>query len=158
MKLIDDKYGSVCKMSLIFVWMLGLGDEKELPELEMMGKHMGIIFKIAYDFANIENDLEHCTDYTYNIVINRGIKESVEIFFDSKARFVEGILKLDIWSTTLKEILDLIEKNIDDALEKTNIDEKYNFSEFSSTDVLSEKSKKHDAKKGNLVKVIKLPD
>lgn len=139
MKMIDDKYGSVCKMSLIFGWMLGLGDEKELPELEVMGKHMGIIFKIAYDFENIDNDLEYCNEYTYNIVINKGIKECVEIFCESKAILVEGIFKLNIWSTTLKEILDLIEKNIDDALDKTNIDEKYVFSEFSATDTLSKK-------------------
>jgi hypothetical protein len=154
MKMIDDKYGAVCKMSLIFGWMLGLGDEKNIPDLEIMGTHMGIIFKIAYDFANIDNDLEHCNEYTYNIVINRGIKECAEIFFESKACLIEGIFKLDIWSTTLKEILGMIEKNIDDALEKTNIDEKYIFSEFSSTDTLSGKINKNN-KKGKIVKIIK---
>ena len=153
MKIIDDKYGAVCKMSLIFGWMLGLGDEKNIPELEAMGTHMGIIFKIAYDFANIENDLEYCSDYTYNIVINKGIKECVEMFLGSKACLIEGIFKLDIWSTTLKEILGMIEKNIDDALERTNIDEKYIFSEFSSTDTLSEKV--NNTKKGKILKIIK---
>jgi hypothetical protein len=48
----------------------------------------------------------------------------------------------------------MIEKNIDDALEKTNIDEKYIFSEFSSTDTLSGKINKNN-KKGKIVKIIK---
>ena len=140
---VDNKYGTVCKMALIFGWLFGLGEEKAISDLENMGKHMGIIFKIAYDFSNIDNDLEHCKDYTHNIVINKGIKQSVEMFMDSKAILVEGILKLGIWSTTIKEILDLIEQNLDSGLECADIDEKFEFSEFSEfsqVDKLSDKN------------------
>lgn len=152
--MIDKKYGAVCKMSLIFGWLLGLGEEKEIKELENMGKHMGIIFKIGYDFASIEQDLETCKGYTYNVVINKGIKESVDIFLDSKAELIKGILKLGIWKPTIKEILDLVEQNIDDALDNTDIDEKFEFSEFSSTEAFtdtSHKSKNRDSKTGKKI-------
>jgi hypothetical protein len=137
---IDNKYGTICKMALIFGWLFGLGDEKELSYLEELGKSMGRIFKIAYDFDNIDSDLEKTYDcdnnsdsnYSSNIVINMGIKNSVVLFLDNKAKLVEGLLKLKIWSTTIKEILDLIEQKIDDGLERSNIDEKLEFSDFSS--------------------------
>lgn len=151
---IDNKYGTVCKMALIFGWLFGLGDEKSVGELEEMGKHMGTIFKIAYDFDNIDNDLEHCQDYTYNIVINKGIKRSVEMFMDSKAILVEGILTLGIWSTTIKEILDLIEQKLDDGLKCTDIDEKFEYSEFSEYSTV-DKLSENDFKKSVYAKVIK---
>ena len=131
-KFISDKYGSICKISLIFGWLLGVGNDNEITTLEYMGEHLGKLFKIAYDFENIDRDLEYCTNYTYNIVINRGIKESVEIFMDSKAEFIEGILKLGLWSTTIKEILDLIEGKMNNILSTADFDEKYEYSDFSS--------------------------
>ena len=129
---VDNKYGTVCKMALLFGWLFGLGNEKKISYLEEIGTSMGIVFKIAYDFDNIDNDLENTTDYSSNIVINMGIKNSVVMFLDNKAKLIEGLLKLQIWSTTIKEILDLIEQKIDNGLERSNIDEKLEFSDFSS--------------------------
>ena len=129
----DLKYGTVCKMTLIFSWLFGLGDEKSVGELESLGKEMGLIFKIAYDFDNVTQDLKQCKDHTYNIVINKGIKEAFEIFMQSKAKFIEGLLKFDIWGPTIKEILDIIEAKIDTGINSATIDEKYVYSEFSDT-------------------------
>ena len=56
-------------------------------------------------------------------LVNLGIKECFEIFMDNKAEFVEGILKLKLWSTTIKEILDLIEKKLNPVLNNSNFDE-----------------------------------
>jgi len=127
---IEDKFGSICKISLIFGWLLGIGDESEIPILEKMGTNLGIMIKIGYDFENIDKDLEYCSTYTHNILINLGIKECFEIFMDNKAEFVEGILKLKLWSTTIKEILDLIEKKLNPVLNNSNFDEKFEYSDF----------------------------
>lgn len=129
---IKKKYGSVCQLSLIFGWLLGIGDEQKIQKLEELGNDLGFIFKISHDFENIDNDLINNQEYTLNLVINYGIKETIEQFIDSKSRFIEGLLNLEIWSTTIKEILDLLEKNIDKYLNETDIDEKYQFSDFSS--------------------------
>ena len=129
---IENKYGSICKISLIFGWLLGIGDESEISNLEKMGTSLGKMFKIAYDFDNIDIDLEYCINYTHNVVINLGIKESVEIFMDNKAEFIEGILKLGLWSTTIKEILDLIENKINIVIGNVDFDENYEYSDFSS--------------------------
>lgn len=127
------KYGTACKITLIFSWLFGLGDEKSVPELEELGEEMGLMFKIAYDFDNVTEDLQLCKDHTYNFVINKGIKESFELFMQSKASFIEGMLKFSIWGPTIKEILDIIEAKIDDGINSASIDEKYVYSEFSDT-------------------------
>ena len=129
---VKKKYGSACQLSLIFGWLLGLGDEQKIKNLEDIGNDLGFIFKISFDFENIENDLINNDEYTLNLIINNGIKETIEQFIMCKSRFIEGLLSLDIWSTTIKEILDLIEKNIDNYLNETDIDEIYSFSDFSS--------------------------
>jgi len=129
---IDNKYGFICKMALLFGWLFGMGDEKKTDEILEVGRHMGIIFKIAYDFENVQNDLVKCEKYTFNMVVNKGIKESYSIYDTHKKSFIEGILKLEIWSNTIKEILDLIEDKVDQGLNCASIDENCTYSEFSN--------------------------
>jgi hypothetical protein len=128
---IDDKYGFICKMALLFGWLFGMGDEKKIDEIIELGRHMGIVFKIAYDFEYMQQDLEKCEGYTFNMVINKGIKESYSIYDTHNKSLIEGILKLGIWSNTIKEILDLIEDKVDNGLTCASIDENCNYSEFS---------------------------
>ena len=130
---IDEKYGFVSKMSLLFGWLFGGGDEKKIPEIEELGRHMGIVFKIAYDFDHVEEDLEKCGDHTFNMVINKGIKESFEIFDTSKNKLIKGILTVGIWSNTIKEILDLVENKLDEGITCASLDENYEYSEFSES-------------------------
>lgn len=128
---IDHKYGFVCKMALVFGWLFGLGEEKKIADIEKLGTCFGVIFKIAYDFEHIDDDLENCDDHTFNIVINKGIKESFSMFMVNKAKLAEGILAHGIWNDTIKEILDLAEKSLDAGIECASIDEKYTYSDFS---------------------------
>jgi hypothetical protein len=130
---IDNKYGFASKMALLFGWLFGMGDLTKIGEIEALGRHMGIVFKIAYDFENIEQDLQKCEGYTFNMVINKGIKESFSIYETHKQILIEGILKLKLWSNTIKEILDLIEDKVDDGLKCASIDENCEYSEFSNS-------------------------
>ena len=130
---IDTKYGFASKMALLFGWLFGMGDLDKISDIEELGRHMGIVFKVAYDFENIEQDLHHCGDYTFNMVINKGIKESYSIYETHKQILIEGILKLKLWSNTIKEILDLIECKVDKGLKCASIDENCEYSDFTES-------------------------
>jgi hypothetical protein len=130
---VQKRYGTVCQLSLLNGWLLGSGDEKMVASLERLGSHLGIMIKLAYDFNNIENDLKNAEGVSHNVVINCGIQESFELFFDSKQKFIEGSLILDIYTNTSKEIIDLIELQIDNVLDKTSLDLKSNYTLTSNT-------------------------
>lgn len=119
---IDDKYGSVGKIAIVFGWLLGSGEFDKISELEHIGRYLGILIKLYYDFINLETDLLNSNDITYNYVINFGIQASLELFLDTKTKFIEGCIIHDSHSTTIKELLDVLDKNIDKFINNTEID------------------------------------
>jgi hypothetical protein len=131
-KYIEEKFGSLCKLTLIMGWLLGGGDEKIIETLENLGTNLGYIMKIYYDFINIEKDIENASKITYNLIANIGVKESYILYIENKTSFIEGCCLLDIYSNTTKEILDIFEEQINDCLEKSNIDLRSTYSSFSS--------------------------
>jgi hypothetical protein len=124
LKFIEKKYGSVCQAALISGWLFGNGDDKLMSSLEKMGILLGYMIKVAYDFKNLENDLINADTTSHNYVINFGIQDAFELFMDSKSKFIEGCIKHDLYSNTMKEVIDVIEYIIDGKLEKTKPDMK----------------------------------
>ena len=119
------KYGLICQIGVICGWMLGGSyDEKMLSELEKMGLYLGNIYKLSNDFMNLERDLKSEKEYSNNYVINNGIQDSFEMFIDNKIKLIEMAMLIGIYNNNiiLKEIIDIIEKNMEVFLDKTTAD------------------------------------
>lgn len=123
---IKKKYGSVCQSALILGYQLGSGSEI-VKQLEKMGEYLGIMVKISNDFKNLERDLNHSKDFTFNYVLNYGLQDSFELFMEAKTNIIETCITFDLYSHTMKEVLDLIESRIDLVLGKTKADLKSNY-------------------------------
>jgi len=129
----DRKFGSVCQLAFVMGWIFGLGDEKSITSFEKLGTSLGIIIKLANDFKNLERDITSATTSTFNLIINLGIHECFSIFDKNKLKLLEGCLTLDVYSITIKEIIDHIEKTFDTHLKKTNLDLKSQYSASNSS-------------------------
>lgn len=129
---IQKKFGCVCQTSLIMGWIMGGGDEKSIPILNKMGIYFGNMLKISYDFMNLERDLQTNNGYTDNYVINTGIQEGFEFFVDSKVKFIECCMTLDIYTNTVKEISDAIEGNVEIFIDNTVPDMRSQYTVFNS--------------------------
>ena len=116
---IDKNLGSICKIALVSGWLLGNGDEKNVIGLEKLSICMARMFKIAYDYYNLINDLNKCVDFTYNSVISLGFQTTFSIFQDNRAKFIEGCMVLDIYTNTVKEIIDVLESRMDLSIDNT---------------------------------------
>lgn len=113
-KYICEKYGTLCSIALTLGWLMGNGDDKMIPIIEKIGINFGYIIKIANDFKNIERDINNSdNNISTNIVINIGIIKSYIKFIENKTSFIENSLFLGIYNITIKEIMDIIEKEID---------------------------------------------
>lgn len=121
---IDNTMGTLSKITLILGWILGGGDHKMIPSLERLGIHLSLLLKISNDFNNLEKDIdtaiENCVSTNY--VINVGITNAYELFNDSKEKFNEGILLLDLYTPTIKEFIDVLEERVDQAIEQSSPD------------------------------------
>lgn len=129
---VERKYGSVCQCAFVIGWLLGLGDEKMINNLERIGTHLGILLKISNDFVNLERDITSAKDITYNLLANYGIHECFKLFDESKIKLLEGCFSMDIYNITIKEIIDNIEKRFDEKLKNTDLELASKYSSFSS--------------------------
>lgn len=132
---IEMTYGSVCQCAFVIGWLLGLGDEKMINNLERLGTHLGFLIKLSRDFKNIERDINYSNnDVSMNLIINYGIHECFALFMESKIKLLEGCLTLDIYNITIKEVIDYIEKGFDCQLKNTNLEMESKYSSFSTND------------------------
>jgi hypothetical protein len=121
-KYTDNTFGNICKLSLILGWIIGGSPHDMINNLDRLGHHLGILLKIAYDFENIDDDIETClqNNLSLNYVVNFGLQESFELFDESKKKFNEGLLTLGITSPTIKEFLDILENKVNIALDNSS--------------------------------------
>lgn len=117
-----ETYGNICKLALFLGWIFGGSAHDMINNLDRLGYHLGLLLKIAYDFENIDNDIELCLQNrpSLNYVINVGLQESFELFDESKKKFNEGLLTLEITSPTIKEFVDILEKKVNNAIEHSS--------------------------------------
>lgn len=119
---INDRYGFVCQTALITGWLLGGGSDKIIPSLEKLGLQFANMIKSIKDFVNLKSDLEHAKIYTKNTVINNGFQLSFETFIENKNKFIEGCIKHNIYTNTVKEIIDLMESKLDGIINESSPD------------------------------------
>lgn len=133
-KYLTETYGNVCKLSLFIGWTLGCSSSDMNFNLDRLGYHFGLLYGIAQDFANLGSDLEKCvaSHYSLNYIINFGLQDAFEQFNESKEKFNEGLLILKITSNTIKELIDIMEKKVNNVLEQTSPDIKRTSSSLSS--------------------------
>jgi hypothetical protein len=115
---IISSYGSICKLALILGWILGGGSDQMITNLDRIGYHFAIMLKLSHDFSHIENDiLSLHNGFSLNYVINFGLQDAFELFDDSKKKFNEGLMLLEISSPTLKEIVNIIDTHVNNIID-----------------------------------------
>jgi len=130
---IKNKYGNLGKMIIVLSWIMGGGniDKKTLQIIEGIGEKFGLIYKVCTDFENIISDIKNADNITNNTIVNIGVQESFELFMELKSSFYEESLKLEIYTHTMKEVIDELELKMDKCIENCKVDMKSTYSSFS---------------------------
>jgi hypothetical protein len=130
---VKNTYGNIGDIVFVIGWVIGGGDRKKelLKNLQTVGDRFGLLYKLCKDFEKIERDINISSNYSLNFIINEGVKESFILFMEIKTQLIEECLNLNIYTHTLKEVLDELEKNVDNCLDSVNIDLKSTYSSFS---------------------------
>ena len=102
-----------------------------LKNLQSIGDNFGLLYKICRDFDKIESDIKDCNKYNMNFIINDGVQETFILFMETKTQLIEKCLTLNIYTHTLKEVMDELERSVDICLASSNVDLKSNYSSVS---------------------------
>jgi hypothetical protein len=136
---VTNTYGNVGDIVFVIGWAIGGGDRKPelMKNLQSIGDKFGLLYKLCRDFEKIEEDINNANDvtgqnkYSLNFIINDGVQESFILFMEIKTQLIEDCLSLNIYTHTLKEVLDELEKNVDKCLSSSSIDLKSTYSSVS---------------------------
>lgn len=127
---IQKRYNILSELAFILGYILGGGDTGDINKLKKMAKNFSVIYKIGIDFESIDNDIKDSSDNQIpciNYIINNGIQDSYEHFMGCKQKFIEDAMTLDIYTSTMKEIIDMVEEKVDTVIDQTSPDLKSNF-------------------------------
>lgn len=125
---IEKKYISLCELAIILGWTIGSGDIKEINKIKKSAKYFAIMYKISKDFENLTFDIKNSDKYTSNYVLNFGLQDGYEVFLNNKEKFIEESMLEDVYTNTIKEIVDTIEVNVDMIIDQTSPDLKSSYS------------------------------
>lgn len=119
-RLISHKLNILSEYAFCLGWVLGGGDYTNMSKVKKLASYFTFIYKLYVDYVNFEQDL--ATKNPKNYVIVNGLQNSYNEFFNYKQKFIEEALTLDLYTNTLAEIIEDIEHNIDNFLDKTSPD------------------------------------
>jgi len=125
---LNRKIYPISEMAIVMGWLTGSGSVQQLDKLKRLAKYFSIMYKFYKDFKSLDSDLESLDEYKKNYIINFGLQESYELFMYNKQKFIEESMELDIYTYTLREIIESVETVIDDVIDNTSPDLKSNFS------------------------------
>jgi hypothetical protein len=125
---INKKYFYMSELSILLGWMFGNGSVVDMDIFKQTIKYFSVMYKISNDFENLDKNIEESVIYSYNYVLNYGLQSGYEEFINNKQLFISDMLTNDVYSNTLKEIIDKIELDIDTIIDQTSPDLKSNYS------------------------------
>lgn len=120
------KYQVICESAMILGWIIGGGDIKLTNRIKKTAKSFSTIYKMSIDFNNIITDIDN-DKYRTNYVVNYGLQEGYETFLTAKEQFIEDSMLNDIFTNTIREILSMMEENIDSIIDQTSPDLKSSY-------------------------------
>lgn len=144
---IENKYCSIGECAFLFGWLFGLGNDnqKSLDNICKIGSSFGVLIKLIFDFWNLEKNIK-ITDNgeaSYNYVVNYGIHESFRLYDENKVKFIEGCITNELFNSSIKEIIEKIDKTYDKCLENTKLELQSQYSSFVSDKTEEGKNKKN---------------
>jgi ribosomal protein S8 len=124
---IDNKYLQIVVLAFCMGWISGGGDVQIIQNKQFtnMIKYFAYLIKIGKDYSELDNNINNLSN---NYVINFGMLDSYEDFLTNKEKFIQNAMIYDIYTLTIKEILNKIENYVDDVIDNTSLDMKSSFS------------------------------
>lgn len=125
---LNTKVHPISEIAITAGWIAGGGSMDEIDKIKRMSKYFSMIYKFYRDFKELDNDLDNIENYKKNYIINFGLQESYELFMYNKHKLIKETMELEMYTYTLREIIDSIELVVDEVIDETSPDLKSNFS------------------------------
>lgn len=124
-ELMTDKYYPIFNLAFKLGWIAGCGNKNKIKNVEKMSDSFFRMYIISENFKRIREDLDlakHNNYMTLNYVLNYGMLDAYDNFLTNKEQFIQMAIILDIFSVTVKEILNYLTANVDKIIDESSSD------------------------------------
>lgn len=122
------KFFYMSDLTIMLGWMFGNGNVEDIDHFKRTGKYFGMIYALSKDFRTLEKDVNGANIHSLNYVVNFGLQDGYEEFINNKQSFISDMLGQDLYTITVKEIVEKIEFDIDSIIDLTSPDLKSSYS------------------------------
>ena len=117
LNLIHLKTSTLFEISFVCSYLMSGGDSKNIDELKKAVRYFGLAFQISDDFEDIKQDMNRNNEdqkFNPNLVCKYGKHKILKIYNKSVEEFKNIMKKLNIYDIVFEEIMDFLQKRIDD--------------------------------------------
>ena len=90
------------------------------------GRYFGLLYKISNDYVNLMDDIIKASinknNISLNYILNNGLQKSYEDYMEYKQKFIIYCLTMDVYTGTIKEIVEIFDQNVDKGIDITSPD------------------------------------
>ena len=125
-------YCRIFQTAISLGWLLTGSTEKDLNEITKVGVLFGFVHKIGGDFERIDDDLELAittNGKTDNYLLNCGLQKAYEDYMNFKQSLITILMLHDLYSRTVKEMIEEIDERVDCFIEASHPDLKSSYSQ-----------------------------
>jgi|SaaInlStandDraft_4_1057021.scaffolds.fasta_scaffold01721_11 hypothetical protein len=120
LSIVESTYGIIFESCFGCSWILGMGDKNKMDTVCDIGKKFGGLYQISNDFVSLIDTIQTKSDIiSFNIVVTIGVQRSYELFLSYKESVIKKLLEEDLFSGTMKEIIDVFQDRIDDVISES---------------------------------------
>lgn len=113
--------------AFVLGWLFGYGDIETLKNIKNSAYYFSYLYRISIDFYNLKNEIQDPIKYEDNFIINFGIQESYEKYLYYKQKFIESAMLNKIYTETVIEIINKLNKYVENVIEETTPDMRSNW-------------------------------
>lgn len=118
---IHSTYGMMCRLAICLGWLIGMGDDQKLAELESLADSFGMLMKIQDDFKNHRRDMRYGS-VCANVVVTHGIKEALILYDEAHLQYLEQSSIVGVETKTCNEIVKCIVDYVTECTADMSID------------------------------------
>ena len=112
-------------------WLITGGAEKEIAAVSKVGTLFGLVYRLGRDFEMVDEDLDDACNgnlKTDNYLINCGLQKAYDDYIVFKQQLITLLMTHDLFSKTIREMMDEIDRKVDTFIENSHPDVKSSYS------------------------------
>jgi len=117
LNLIHLKTSTLFEISFIGSYLMSGGNIENIDKIKKAVRFFGLAFQISDDFEDIKQDMNRNNEdqkFNPNLVCKYGEQKIIQIYDKSVEQFKNIMKELSIYDIVFEEILDFLQKRIDD--------------------------------------------